>query len=204
MRYSRQQKKETRRRIVQAASRAFRLQGVDGASVSDIMAEAGLTVGGFYRHFQSKEELFQEALEQAMDETISFMQRRQEEHQATSDQVPPSQGQEWMSRAAAAYLNLEHRRMRGAGCPLPELTAEVIRRQEGARQSFEQSLGQLADAVAERIDPEGGPGARQEAWGMLSTLVGSLMLARGVAGEDQAQDILEAGRVFVSKAAKTD
>ena len=76
MRYTSDHKKDTRRRIVEAASKGFRRRGVDGVSVSDIMAEAGLTVGGFYRHFESKEDLFQEALEEAMGETLTLMQER--------------------------------------------------------------------------------------------------------------------------------
>ncbi|MEO1083002.1 MAG: helix-turn-helix domain-containing protein, partial [Acidobacteriota bacterium] len=76
MRYSPEHKEETRRRIVDAASRAFRRSGFENVSVAEVMKEAGLTVGGFYRHFDSKEELFDAAMVEAMADTLRLMQRR--------------------------------------------------------------------------------------------------------------------------------
>ena len=186
MRYSRDHKSGTRRRIVDAASRAFRRRGASGVSVSQVMAEAGLTVGGFYRHFGSKDELFREALEEAMGETIELLQR--------TGGGPGLEGDEWVRRAAGIYLTPAHRDMQERGCPLPALTAEVGRRGDEARRSFAESFQVLADAVAARIDPENREAARVRALGLLSTLVGGLLLARGVGDGRLSQEILDAGR----------
>lgn len=192
MRYSAEHKDGTRRKIVAAASRAFRQHGVEGASVSEIMAEAGLTVGGFYRHFESKEGLFREALEEAMGETLALMQQRRAAGEGSG-----ATGHEWMAKAAAVYLSPEHRDHHARGCPLPGLTAEVSRRDTTTRQSFEQGLEGLAGEMAHRIDPDDPTTARGRAWAFLSTLVGSLLLARGVADDELAAEILASGRLAV-------
>jgi TetR/AcrR family transcriptional repressor of nem operon len=194
MRYSPEQKKTTRRKILDAASRAFREHGVDGASVSEIMAEAGLTVGGFYRHFESKEELFRAALEKAMGETLALMQDRRIRRGDRG-----THGQEWKERAAGLYLTPEHRQMQETGCPIPGLSAEVGRRDETTRQSFERSLLEIAREMALRLEPDTSDAekqarARHEAWGFLSTLVGSLLLSRAVDDDELAEQILAAGR----------
>jgi len=186
MRYSKGHKPETRQKIVEAAARAFRRHGPNGISVSEIMANAGLTVGGFYRHFESKDELFQEALKRSMGETIALLQR--------SGRGSESQGLAWLRRAAAAYLTPEHRDLPEKGCPLPAVTAEVSRRGADVRRSFGDSLEALVDEIAGRLDPERPDRAREQAWGFLSTLVGSLLLARGVGDEDLAAEILAAGK----------
>jgi len=186
MRYSREHKTDTRRRIVEIASRAFRQHGATGVSVSEIMADAGLTVGGFYRHFESKDELFREALEHAIGETLSMLRRSYHESGL--------EGTEWLRRAAAIYLTPAHRDLRDAGCPLPALTAEVGRRGENVRQVFGESLLMLVEEIAVCIDAENLEVGREQAWGFLSTLVGSLLLARGVADDRLAAEILSAGR----------
>ena len=196
MRYSRDHKTGTRRRIVDAASRAFRRQGASGVSVSQIMAEAGLTVGGFYRHFGSKDELFREALEQAMGETLDLLQR--------TERGPELEGDEWLRLAAKIYLAPAHRDMHERGCPLPALTAEVGRRGDEARRSFAESLRTLADVIAARIDPEEPEAGRARALGFLSTLVGGLLLARGVGDDRLSREILDAGREAAVRGAAAD
>ncbi|MEM1180418.1 MAG: TetR/AcrR family transcriptional regulator [Acidobacteriota bacterium] len=190
MRYSAEHKEETRRRIVDAAARAFRASGFENVSVADVMKDAGLTVGGFYRHFRSKGELFDAAVVEAMAETLRMMQRR-----GTSE----VRGEAWMARAAAYYLNLPHRNAADRGCPLPSLSGEIGRSSPEIRQRFEGTLDDIADAVAERIDPDRPEVARARAWAFLSTLVGSLLLARGVEDDELASEILEAGRLAASK-----
>ncbi|MEM8995701.1 MAG: TetR/AcrR family transcriptional regulator [Acidobacteriota bacterium] len=191
MRYSPEHKEETRRRIVAAAARAFRRSGFEGVSVAGVMEEAGLTVGGFYRHFDSKEELFDAAVVEAMADTLRLMRRR------GASEV---RGEAWMAKAAAHYLTPEHRRAVDLGCPLPSLTGEVGRRDPDLRRRFEGTLADIARAAAERIDPDAPEAARGRAWSFLSTLVGSLLLARGVDDEDLAREILEAGRRAAARA----
>jgi TetR/AcrR family transcriptional repressor of nem operon len=186
MRYSPEHKTDTRRRIVDVASKAFRQHGAAGVSVSKIMADAGLTVGGFYRHFQSKDELFGAALDKALGETLNLLRK--------SDRDSRLDGDEWLERAAAVYLSAAHRNLRDAGCPLPTLTAEVGRRGEDVRRTFGNSVQALVEEIATRIEPGNADAGRQRAWGFLATLVGSLLLARGVADESLAVEILSAGR----------
>lgn len=186
MRYPQDHKTETRQGIVDAASKAFRMHGVTGVSVSQIMADAGLTVGGFYRHFESKDELFQEALESSMAETLGVLKRPGGDSRL--------EGVEWLQRAAAVYLSHAHRNLCETGCPLPALTTEVARQGKGFRQSFGDSLQELVEEIAAHIDPEDPKAGYERAWGFLATLVGSLLLSRGVADDRQAGEILSAGR----------
>ena len=211
MRYPPEQKEGTRRKIVDTASRAFRANGVEGASVSDIMAEAGLTVGGFYRHFDSKDELFREALDKAMGETLALMQQRRSRAAG-----PESTGHRWADRAAAVYLSPEHRERRASGCPLPELTTEVGRRDEETREHYEKMLKEIVHEVSLRLAPAPGPESEQDstepkpgsastqAWGYISTLVGSLLLSRGVADPELADLILESGRQAAQASVSVD
>jgi len=186
MRYPQEHKADTRRKIVEVASRAFREHGPAGVSVAEIMADAGLTVGGFYRHFESKDELFQEALERALGDTVEMLQR--------ADRGAGLEGDEWVQRAAATYLSRAHRDLWDAGCPLPGLTAEVGRRGADVRQSFGDALQRLVAEIAGRIDAGDPDVGRRRAWGLLSTLVGCLLLARGVTDDRLADEILAAGR----------
>lgn len=188
VRYPPEKKPETRRRILDAASRAFRTRGPDGVTVQEIMAEAELTVGGFYRHFQSKDELFREALDRALGATRGIVRKG-----------PSGSGTAWVDAAAATYLSTWHLRQPSEGCPLPSLGAEVARGDEATRGLFGERLSEIAELISERIDPGAPEAARAEAWGLLSTLVGALLLARGVRDDDLAEEILAAGRSAVRR-----
>lgn len=200
MRYPPEHKEQTRRKIVEAAARLFRERGPDAVALPDIMQSVGLTIGGFYRHFESKDELFQLALEHAMQQTIDLMNKKQ-----------GMSGREWLAKAAAIYLHPAHRANLGDGCPLPMLTSDIARRDAESRARFETLLEQIVDQIEARLPdprsmdthpPNVGPppettSPRQEAWGVLATLVGGLLLSRGTADEELAEEILSSCRAFL-------
>lgn len=183
MKYQPGHKEATRQRIVESATRHFRERGLRGASLPAIMRDADLTVGGFYRHFESKDELFRTALEKAMGDTASMLQAR----------AGKAHGSAWVEKAAALYLHPAHRENVAGGCPLPILTPEVARSDEATKAAFGESLVQMADEVAEQMGEEGAPASREEAWGFLAVLVGGLLLSRGV-DDSLSEEILAASR----------
>jgi len=190
VRYRPEHKEKTRERIVEAAASRFRRGGAEGASppLPEIMEAAGLTVGGFYRHFESKDELFLAALDHALAETLEVVRSIEQE----------DTGLAWMAKAAATYLHPSHRDNVAQGCPLPALTAEVARRGESARVRFQEPLRQIVDEIAEHLPDDGTLDRRDRAWGFLATLVGGLLLARGVADSKEADEILRACRMVAT------
>lgn len=180
MRYSEEHKAETRARILKAAASRFREDGIEGASLPEVMKDAGLTVGGFYRHFESKDDLFRAAMEQSLAETLASF----------ADGDPSVQGEDWARAVARVYLSMAHRDNTRNGCPIPALAADVSRAGEAIREQSEANLKQLAEAVAKRL----GEDAPREAWALLATLVGGLTLSRMVEDPDTAQSILRAAR----------
>lgn len=177
-------KAATRRRIVAQAAASFRAKGEASASLPAIMEAAGLTVGGFYRHFDSKDALFRDALESSMDETVGRVRRAR-----TAGGDP----REALARAAVAYLSRSHRADVAGGCPVPALAAEVARRDPTTRRVFERSLTELIDEVEGAVRGTGvDDGARAQAWSTLATLVGGLLLARAVEEDGTADEILGA------------
>src|ERR1041385_8508120 len=116
MRYPKEHKAETRKRILSAAARLFRERGYDGAGVDAIMNEVGLTAGGFYSHFASKEALFAEALGTALAEGKT--------------RSAALAGMNPLEAMIKSYLSRAHRDGIATGCPLPALTPDVARSSE--------------------------------------------------------------------------
>ena len=181
MRYTPDHKRETRRRIIACAARRFRDEGF-GASVAEIMSDAGLTHGGFYAHFGSKEVLFAEAIAHAADEGLT----------ARTPAGEP-RGGEWLGAFVSLYLNEQHRGDRAGGCPLAALGGDVSRGGDLPRASYGASVACFADALAARLD---GPEQwRQDtARTVMSLCVGALVLARAGMDRDEARALFEACR----------
>ncbi len=184
MRYPTGQKEQTRQRILDAAAVVFRRLGYRAGSVDKVMAEAGLTAGGFYAHFPSKEALFAETLAHAMRQTRTL--------QGPAADQPG--GPDWARSAIETYLCMSHRRRTEDGCPLPALLAEVGRADESARVAFEGVLGDVAGKLAAHLPP--GRGADDRALALIGLLVGGMTLARAVADDALAERILAACRTF--------
>jgi TetR/AcrR family transcriptional repressor of nem operon len=184
MRYVKGHGLQTRSRIVENASYGLRQNGADGVSVADLMKLAGLTHGGFYSHFDSREALVIEALAQAMDRTVA-------------DWLKIMKGmpvEERFDAVVEAYLSPRHRDNRARGCVLPALGADIARSSQKARRMFAGKFEEMIGMVA-RLFPEKSPKeARQAATSALATMMGSIVLARAAGDKTLSDDILEAGR----------
>jgi TetR/AcrR family transcriptional repressor of nem operon len=184
MRYSREHKQETHARIVRKASVRLRERGAHGVGLADLMKEAGLTHGGFYAHFDSREALVIEAFAYAMD-------RSMERWRKTAEQIPLDKR---LSMIVDTYLTPIHRDDPGHGCAVPTLGAEIVRESPKTRKAFAAKLEQMIDMIAELIPDASGRAARKRAAAMLATMMGTLVLSRIAGSSEFSDEILVAGR----------
>ena len=184
MRYPKEQKGETRGRILNAAARLFRESGYDGVGVDAIMNEAGLTAGGFYSHFSSKEALFAEAMATALDPG-NTLRATKSSARAASDPL---------GALIRGYLSRTHRDTVADGCPLPALTADVARKSDTTRESYERDFLRYLNEI-EALLPESSVPARERALAIVAQCVGGLMLSRAVKNEKLSEQILKSCRL---------
>lgn len=187
MRYPKEQKAETRERILTAAARLFRESGYDGVGVDAIMSEAGLTAGGFYSHFSSKEALFAEAMAAALDPEKTF---RVTKNSALGET-------DALGALVKGYLSRTHRDTVADGCPLPALTPDVARKSDATRDSYERQFLRFVNEI-EALLPESSAPARDRALAIVAQCVGGLMLSRAVMNEKLSDQILKSCRVAAS------
>ena len=187
MRYSREHKLETHARIVKRASVRLREKGAHGVGVADLMKDAGLTHGGFYAHFDSREALVIEAFAYAMD-------RSTERWRKLSEQTPPDKR---FAAVVNAYLSAVHRDDPGHGCAVPSLGAEIARESPKTRKAFAAKLEQMIGMLAEQIPDLPPKAARKQAMAALGTMMGTLVMARIAGNGELSDEILAAGRESV-------
>lgn len=185
MRYPANRKEESRQKILQAAARLFREHGYNGVGVDAVMAEAGLTPGGFYAHFPSKEALFAEAL------ASSFKARSA----AVGEILKNHSDAEWVQTLISAYLSRSHRDMVSEGCPLPALTPDVTRSSPEARQMYEKYIQRMVSEISKRLATDAETD-RFLAIALVSQMIGGLMLARAVDSPQFSDEILKANRTI--------
>lgn len=174
-------------RILSAAARLFRESGYDGVGVDAIMNEAGLTAGGFYSHFPSKEALFAEAMAAALEPRKAL---RAAKGSASGGADPLAD----LTTLIKGYLSRAHRDSVAEGCPLPALTSDVARKSDATRESYERQFQRFVDEI-EALLPEGQPAPRRErALAVVAQCVGGLMLSRAVKDEKLSDQILKASR----------
>lgn len=187
-RTSRETASRRRDAVVQAAARLFRERGLQGASVPDLMAEAGLTHGGFYRHFESKDALEAEAYGRGLELTAELVWSLIEQHAGDGD----------AARRALfdGYLSVGHRDDSGAGCATAALAADAARKPAGnpLRQSLGRGVERMVDILARLSGEDQALARRADALASFSTLVGALILARATAGTALSEEILVAAR----------
>lgn len=170
MRKSKQEAAQTRQRIVAAAAAEFRRNGITETGLPDLMAAAGLTHGGFYRHFQSKDQLVAEACAAAAD---SFTK--------TIAAVVSHRGKRnGLEAIAAAYRSANHRDDRSRGCPFAALGSELVRADENTRAVATEGLLKIVDLIARQLGGMRPDVAKRRALVAFSTMVGALTLARMV------------------------
>jgi TetR/AcrR family transcriptional repressor of nem operon len=193
MRYSREHKLETHARIVKKASVRLREKGAHGIGVADLMKEAGLTHGGFYAHFDSREALVIEAFTHAMD-------RSTERWRKLAEQTPPEKR---LAMIVNTYLTPLHRDDPGHGCSIPALGAEIARESPKTRRAFAGRLEQMIDTLAAQLPGVPRKAARKQAMAAIATMMGTLVLARVAGNGDFSDELLGAGRDAVLDRAKS-
>jgi TetR/AcrR family transcriptional repressor of nem operon len=187
MRYSKEHKQETHARIVKKASVRLREKGAHGIGVADLMKEAGLTHGGFYAHFDSREALVIEAFAYAMD-------RSTERWRKVAEQTPPDKR---LATIVENYLTPVHRDDPGNGCAVPALGAEIARESPKTRKAFAAKLEQMIDMMADQVPDVPPKAARKQAMATLATMIGTLVLSRIAGTGEFSGEILGAGREAV-------
>jgi TetR/AcrR family transcriptional repressor of nem operon len=178
MRYEKGRKDASRGRIMDVAAERFRSEGIAASGLAGIMSAAGLTNGAFYPHFQSKAELVRESVAAALD--------------GQSEQLQDLLAADGLQAAIAAYLSPEHRDNPGQGCALAALLPELARQPAETRQHYTACMQALVRHISAALptgteDPEG------VALSIYATLIGTLQLARAVAGTPLSDRILAAG-----------
>ena len=184
MRYSKEHKLETHARIVKKASVRLREKGAHGIGVADLMKDAGLTHGGFYAHFDSREALVVEAFSYAMD-------RSTERWRKLAEQTPPEKR---LATIVESYLTPLHRDDPGRGCAVPALGAEIARESPRTRKAFAAKLEQMIDMIAAQIPDVPRKTARKQAMAALAAMLGTMVLARAAGNGEFSDEILAAGR----------
>jgi TetR/AcrR family transcriptional regulator, transcriptional repressor for nem operon len=184
MRYSREHKLETHARIVKKASVRLREKGAHGIGVADLMKDAGLTHGGFYAHFDSREALVIEAFAYAMD-------RGTERWRKLAEATPADKR---LATLVASYLTPLHRDDPGHGCAIPTLGAEIARESPKTRKAFAAKLEQMIDLFTAQMVDLPPKQARRKAMATIATMMGTLVLARIAGNGEFSDEILGAGR----------
>lgn len=180
MKVSREQAAENRARVLEVAGALFREKGFDGISVAEIMKGAGLTHGGFYNQFGSKDDLAAQACARVLAEAAARWRRY-------GESADP------LGALVDSYLSERHRDGRAKGCALPSLAAEAARQPGPVRASFTKGLRDFVDALAGFVGGRTAAARREKALATISGMVGAMVLARAVNDTELSSEILAAG-----------
>ncbi|MFH1150860.1 MAG: TetR/AcrR family transcriptional regulator [Actinomycetota bacterium] len=184
-----EKKERSRRRILDSSARRIRERGISGTSVAEVMDGAGMTVGGFYAHFPSKDALVAETVTEAM------CQARANLCAAAGD----SRGAEWLRAAARSYLSRAHRDNPSLGCPLPATAGEIARADVPVRRALAAGIEEVAGEIATHEREAGRDESRAEALAALAMMVGGLTLARAIEGTPLSDELLKACRDHIDR-----
>lgn len=180
MRYKKGHKDETRKAIIDAAGRSFREFGYQAGSVDKVMNAAGLTAGGFYAHFKSKDDLFAQTLNETLSQLAKSMDERLKEHK----------GIEWIRAYVRLYLSKAHLKHPQQGCPLPPLLSEISRTGNESKAVFAEFYKNRVSAMAAHLKEDGVRNSEQHASSILCLCIGSMSIARSVIDTETAESIL--------------
>jgi AcrR family transcriptional regulator len=174
-RYGKDHKQATRRRIIEAAGRRLKRDGIDGSGVATLMADAGLTNGAFYAHFDSKEDL--------VSTTVADQLRKQRETYIEQS----------LEEIVRGYLSIPHRDDTEGGCPSAALLDEIARSSDAVKGPYTDGQLAIIDDVAARLAPDDPQSARVQALGVFALMVGTLQVSRALADRSLADAVLEQG-----------
>jgi TetR/AcrR family transcriptional repressor of nem operon len=180
MRVSRAEAAQNRERIIEAAARLFRERGFDGIGVADLMKSAGLTHGGFYGHFASKEDLMAQACARALDGSLDALR-----------QVVEHGGGNALSAIVSAYLSPAHRDRPGEGCVLAALGAEAARHGSPVRSAFTRGVRSALDMLTQLVPGKSKRAKRERALATYASMIGALVLARAVDDSELSEEVLQ-------------
>lgn len=184
-----ERKGRSRERILESAGSLIRENGISGASITDVMEGAGMTVGGFYAHFPSKQSL--------IAETIRKTLQHSREHLAAY--AGSRRGADWLKAVARSYLSRSHRDNPQTGCPLPATLGEIARADPSVREALADEISVSAEELASRLRETGIEDSKGEALAMLATMAGGLTLARALQGTRLSDEVLRACRKHIER-----
>lgn len=187
MRYQPEHKAEVHRKIVKDASRRVRAEGVTGAAVSAVMRDAGLTHGGFYKHFKSKDDLLLESLHEAFREIGDTLA-------GAARQSQPGAG--WKA-IVKTYLSLEYCDQAGRGCPVPALAPEMARVSKSMKGQMLAELVSYKDRMLPFMPGRGDAEKERAFFQIFSTMIGAVELARMLPEPAMREKVLANARDFL-------
>jgi TetR/AcrR family transcriptional regulator, transcriptional repressor for nem operon len=179
-RYGKGHKQATRQRIIEAAGRRLKRDGIDGSGIATLMADAGLTNGAFYAHFESKQDL--------VAQTVAEQLREQRQRFGA---LPP--GRAGLEHILSAYLSVEHRDNPDAGCPSAALLDEIGRSTGATKRAYTDGLLAVIDDIAARLPADDPDRARVPTLSVFALMVGTLQVSRALADPKLADQVLEQG-----------
>jgi len=189
MRYDIEHKQRTRDRVLKAATRAIRAKGPDRIGVAEVMADVGLTHGGFYAHFQSKDQLIAAAMEQMFDESRARLRSETEGRSAP----------EGLQRYIDFYLSPAHRDARQTGCTLAALASDMPRMNASLRKQFSDASERLVSALARLLETIGTPEPVDGARSAYAEMLGALSIARLQGDTERSDRILATSRAAIKR-----
>lgn len=181
-RMSEAEKQRSHSRILDAAAQLFRERGVEATSVADVMKTAGMTHGGFYRHFDSKEDLIAASFRHAVDDVVSDMEREE------TSEGRKKERQDYIAK----YLSQAHAQDSRNGCPLAAMGTELARTTGATHQAGAQASDRMAALLQDTSEIGSGQGLAA-----MALLMGTITLARLTESEEKADRALEAGRTAI-------
>lgn len=187
MRKSRKESAETREKIVKAASQEFRRNGIEGTGLSELMATAGLTHGGFYNHFESKEQVVKESIAFGIDSMMESWRK-------TLLSEGPNKG---LPTVISEYLSPALREDVAGGCPFAALATEMARSGDSVRQTTTEGFSKMIDLIASELPSSSRAAARKEALWMFSSMIGAVVMSRVVTDPALSDSILRETREHV-------
>ena len=182
MRKSKLETEQTRQRIVEMAADEFRQHGIVASGIADLMAAAGLTHGGFYRHFESKEQLVAEATASALDSMLD----------ALGSAASGKKGGNGLKAALGEYVCAEHRDNPRHGCPLAALGSEIARSDKRVREVGTNGFSRMVQILAAHFDQARPAEARKRAMATAAAMIGAVTISRVLTDQKLSDALLQA------------
>jgi TetR/AcrR family transcriptional regulator, transcriptional repressor for nem operon len=180
-RYSDQHKDETKKQILLAAEVIWKSKGSTSVTVEKVMSEVGLTVGGFYGHFKSKEHLLAETLKFSLSKAYLRMFR----------DIEKKSGQNWLNAIVTRYMNLANHADLKTACPLPFLTPELARSKSKLKRDFADELSALLDCVLNQAPGSTPSSKKAKTLAILSCCMGAVVMAQALEGSPLAKEMID-------------